>query len=244
MIMKGRELAEEIKQHQYFEPVPSHFSKEDEGTREMEPQYPFLISDGTNTERYYFTHINNTTDYNFNIRPEYFGNESNYPEIFPERIKAIIEKNADARIFCVFDVDTVYCNKANQKRHRKFMEDIKDEIDNGSVVLCPSMPSIEYWFLLHYENYTDLIKTCGRKLQDLLSPHMMPYFSSSEKKLLNLLKNKDYISKSDWVQKLCSEGKLDTAIKRAEDNIRAAEASGKLEKQSYSYVYKVFKNNI
>ena len=44
-----------------------------------------------------------------------------------------------------------------------------------------------------------------------------------------------------WVKNLCSNGKLDNAIKRAEDNINAAIEADDLENQSYSYVYKVFK---
>ena len=61
--MEERELAEVVEQQQpYFEAVPAPSSEEDEGTRDMGPLYPFLISGGTNTERYYFTHINDTTD--------------------------------------------------------------------------------------------------------------------------------------------------------------------------------------
>ena len=80
--MEERKLAEVVEQQQYFEAVPAPSPEEDEGTRDMGPLYPFLISGGTNTERYYFTHINDTTEYKFNIRPKYFGNESSYPEIF------------------------------------------------------------------------------------------------------------------------------------------------------------------
>ena len=89
MQMEKRKLAEVVEQQQYFEVVEAPSPEQDEGTRDMGPLYPFLISGGTNTERFYFTHINDTTDYKFNIKPKYFGNESSYPEIFPEIIKAI-----------------------------------------------------------------------------------------------------------------------------------------------------------
>lgn len=49
-----------------------------------------------------------------------------------------------------------------------------------------------------------------------------------------------YLEDFTWVENLCAEGKLDKAIERAENNIMALGA-GKLEEQSYSYVYKVFK---
>ena len=237
-----RELVGSIEQERYFEAAPLVTApEEDEGTRELGPLYPFLISGGTNTERYYFTHINDNTTYKFNIIPKYFGNESSYTEIFPERIKDILKNNVGAKVYCIFDLDTVYCNKTNQDKHRAFEKSMSDEITAGSVVLCPSMPSIEYWFLLHFENYTDLIKSCGTKMQRLLKPYMMPFFPGANKKLINLLTDKKYINKPAWVIALCADGKLETAIKRAEDNIKAAKDSGNLDKQSYTFVYKAFK---
>lgn len=241
--MAARELAEIAERQPYFEAASVFSPEENEGTREIGPLYPFLISGGTNTERYYFTHINDTTDYHFNIFPKYFGNEASYTDVFPERIKDIIKKNAGAKIFCVFDWDTVFFNKTNQKKHEAFEKCIKEEIDNGTVVLCPTMPSIEYWFLLHFVDYTGLIKSCGTKMQKLLSPHMKSYFPTTNKKLLNLLKDKKYIANQNWVIELCKDGKLDAAIKRAEANIKAAEAADDLNSHSYSYIYKVFTIN-
>lgn len=224
----------------YFSHETTSF--ENKGSRTMRPLFPFVISGGKNTERYYFRHISDTTSYKFNVIPEYFGMESGYTEIFPNRIKKILKDNPDAQIFCVFDWDTVRGHKKKLEKHQAFVNQFKTEIDSETVVVCPSMPSIEYWFLLHFENYTDLIPRCGRKIQTLLSPYMMPYFPDSKKKLLNLLKSEEYINKSEWVEKLCADGKLDAAIKRAEDNINAANNAGELDNQSYSYVYKVFKN--
>ena len=238
---KERELVDSIEQQRYFKPAPHVTAEEDEGTRELGPLYPFLISGGTNTERYYFTHINDTTAYKFNIIPKYFGNESSYTEIFPGRIRNILKNNVGAKVYCIFDLDTVYSNKTNQDKHKAFQESVSEEIRDGSVVLCPSMPGIEYWFLLHFENYTDLIKTCGTKMQRLLAPHMMPFFPDTNKKLINLLKDKKYINKPAWVIALCADGKLETAIKRAEDNIKTAIELGNLDKKSYSFVYKAFK---
>ena len=242
--MKERELGETIEQKRFFDAVPaSPLSEQDEGKRDMGPLYPFLISGGTNTERWYFVHINDITDYKFNIIPKYFGDESNYTEVFPKRIKGILEKNIDAKVYCVFDWDTIFNNDDNLKKHKAFENEIQADIDNGKVILCPSMPSIEYWFLLHFQNYTELIKSCGRKLQSLLTPHMMPYFPNSNKKLLNLLKDEDYIGKDKkhWVENLCADGKLELAIQRAENNINTAKENNDLDNQSYTYVYKLFK---
>jgi len=238
--MEERELAEVVEQQQYFEAVPAPSPEEDEGTRDMGPLYPFLISGGTNTERYYFTHINDTTEYKFNIRPKYFADESNYTEAFPKRIKEILNANTDPKIFCVFDWDTIYGIDAKIKKHEDFEKQFRTEIDNGNVVICPSMPSIEYWFLLHFEDKTDLLKDY-RVISNILAPYIKPCFADPTKNLKKLLKQEKYLQDSTWVKNLCSDGKLDAAIKRAEDNIKAAEEAGDLANQSYSYVYKAFK---
>lgn len=239
-MMEKRELRETIEQKRFFQAVPaSALPEQDEGKREMGPLYPFLISGGKNTERWYFAHINDITDYKFNIIPKYFGDESGYTEVFPNRIKSILEKNADAKIFCVFDWDTIFDNETNQEKHRVFEEELQSEIENGTVILCPSMPSIEYWFLLHFENHTNLIKDNGNAV-GFLAPYIKSWFTS-EKKLSKILKSEKYIQSSHWVKELCADGKLQLAIQRAEKNINAAIKNGNLDNQSYTYVYKLFK---
>ena len=224
----------------YFSPPTQQVL--DEGVREIKPLLPFVVSGGKNTEYYYFKHLSDTTIHKFKVLPEYFGNEASYPEEFPKRISIILKDNPDAKIFCVFDFDTVYGNKANQEKHTRFESSIDNEIANGSVVLCPSMPSIEYWFLLHFENRTQLIKTCGKTMQKLLEPYMLPYFPDPNgKRLLNILKSEEFVEAPDWVIKLCENGKLDDAIQRAESNVNSAKAAGNLKKQSYSFVYLLFK---
>lgn len=237
---KQRELAEGVERKQYFETAQIPVSEPEEGTREMGELYPFLISGGSNTERYYFTHINDLTEHKFNIRPRYFGDESSYTEAFPKRIQEILSSNHDARVFCVFDWDTVYGNEARLMNHREFEEQFKEEIAAGSVTLCPSMPSIEYWFLLHFDDYTQFLKNYG-EVSNVLGPYIKPCFPNPKKSLKSLLKRQKYLEDSTWVRNLCAEGKLDTAIERAEKNIQVAVEAGKLEEQSYSFVYEAFK---
>ena len=237
--MKERDLGESVEQKRFFETVDLPSTGQDEGTRDMTPLLPFVVSGGQNTERYYFIHISNLTDYKFKIVPEYFGDESNYTEVFPKRIKGILEKNTDAKIFCVFDWDTIFDNEDNLNKHKAFESEIQTDIDNGSVILCPSMPSIEYWFLLHFENHTQLIKSNGNAI-GFLAPHIKSWFSS-DKKLSGILKSEKYIQSPHWVEKLCSDGKLELAIERAETNINIAKENNELDNQSYTYVYKLFK---
>ena len=236
----ARELEENVEQKPYFEAVQTPSPETDEGTREMGELYPFLISGGSNTERFYFTHINDTTAYKFNIRPKYFGDESSYTETFPKRIREILKANNEARIFCVFDWDTVYGNETRLKNHAEFVAQFAKEIADGTVTICSSMPSIEYWFLLHFEDYTQLLRDYPA-VSNKLAPWMRPCFSKPRVSLKKLLKTEKYLKESTWVENLCADGKLALAIERAEKNIAAAVEAGKLEEQSYSFVYKVFK---
>lgn len=142
--MEKREIAEVVEKRPYFEVVASNPETErDDGTRDMGELSPFLICGGRNTERFYFTHINDKTDYRFNIRPTF----------------------------------------------------------------------------------------------------LKPCFPDSTESLKKLLKKEKFLKDTAWVENLCADGKLDKAIVRAEKNIEAAVAIGKLEEQSYSYVYKVFKKS-
>lgn len=237
--MKKRELADTVEQ-QYFDSSSTIPLEEDDGTRDIVPLLPFIISGGSNTERYYFTHISDTTKYKFHIKPEYFGDESNFTEIFPQRIERILERNADAKIFCVFDWDTIYGNPSRIKKHQEFTMQFEKEITNGSVVLCPSMPCVEYWFLLHFNNDVSFCENYA-KLAGKLPQEFKSYFSNSKVRLKKLLKQEKYLRDSTWVKNLCSNSKLDLAIERAENNIKIAIANSDLENQSYTYIYKIFK---
>jgi hypothetical protein len=226
-------------------PQPAHYFKSSEeakpditdGTRDMFPLAPFVISGGRNTERYYFIHVNVlSAKYKFNIRPKYFGDESAYIEVFPMRIKEILSKNADAKVFCVFDMDTVV-KYEQQAKHKAFVDSLSKEIESGQVVLCDSMPSFEFWLLLHFVDYEGLLKDYP-EVSQVLAPYIKPYFEDSTKGLKKLLKSEKYLQDSAWVKRLLEEGRLGQAIERAKECIRrVASENGQ---QSYTNVFKAF----
>lgn len=43
-----------------------------------------------------------------------------------------------------------------QNKHKDFVAALDSEINSGQVVLCESMPSFEFWLLLHFTDYEKL----------------------------------------------------------------------------------------
>ena len=165
------------------------------------------------TEQYYFTHIRTLFDYHYTIKPYYFSVTS-----LTEMGKKIAEAITDGGIaIAVFDADVTNRNEAERKK----LESIRKKYTTKkNVVLCDSMTSIEYWFLLHFENTNRYFKDSNATEQEL-KKHITDY----EKKVKFLQNNK-------WVSDMCADGKLETATIRAKTFGHNGE--------SYSDIYKAF----
>lgn len=212
----------------------------EEGTRDLFPLYPFIISGGSKTERWYFRHISDLTEYHFNLKPEYFGSESSYCTVFPRLVREILARNAGAKVFCVFDWDTVYHDSSRLRNHAQFETALASEISSGTVVLCPSMPCIEYWFYLHFCDDTSFYRNYQR-VSGVLAPFLKSCFPNPGISFKNLMKKGKYLQDSTWVYNLIHRGDMNMAMERAEATITRAEFNGTLDRESYTFVYKVFK---
>lgn len=101
---------------------------------------------------------------------------------------------------CVFDADVTRTRSAEKAK----FEDMKRKYaDNLAVILCDSMPSIEFWFLLHYLNTNRYFATSDDVI-DVLHRYM-PNFS----------KHQSFLSKEAWVSELLADNRLYTAIVHA-----------------------------
>lgn len=165
------------------------------------------------TEQYYFTHIRTLFDYHYTIKPYYFSVTS-----LVEMDKKIAEAITDGGFaIAVFDADVAHRNEAEKKK----LEVIRRKYaSKKNVVLCDSLTSIEYWFLLHFENTNRHFKDSAAT-ENELRKHIPEY----EKKA-------KFLEELKWVSDLCADGKLELANNRAkffgEDGA------------SYSNVFKAF----
>lgn len=171
-----------------------------------------LIGEGI-TEQYYFRHIRSLYNYRYIIKPYFFGITS-LTEM-DRKIAEVIEGGGVA--ICVFDTDVTQRVEAEKKKLNRL---VKKYIRKENVIFCDSLPSIEYWFLIHYKNTNKYFNNSDAVVKVL------------RKYLNNYEKASRYLEKEKWVADLCSDNKLKTAIERARDLSNIG--------QSYSNIYKAF----
>lgn len=180
--------------------------------RELKNPTITIIGEGA-TERYYFTHLKRLRGYNYICKPRNFTEQT-----FDEMQKQIDRVLADNGIaVCVFDADVTRTRPAEKIKYgnmrRKYAR-------NPSVILCYSMPSIEFWFLLHYLNTNRYFATSEDVITMLR--RFIPDFS----------KHLSFLSKEIWVSDLLYDNRLDTALANA--NVIGTEG------ESYSKLPKLF----
>lgn len=171
-----------------------------------------IIGEGL-TERCYFKHLKSLKGYRYTCKPRNFSQQS--IDDLQKQIDKVLEDDGVA--VCVFDVDVARDKPAERKKLEAMQ---KKYAGKEQVILCDSMPSIEFWFLIHYLNTnkyfassTDVIKVLRRFLPD---------FS----------KHETYLAKEKWVVDMIANGKQDIAMDRAKGFGMTGE--------SYSNIYKAF----
>ena len=145
-----------------------------------------IVGEGL-TELFYFSHLKKILGYRYSISPRLF--ENNSIEKIEKKIKELLDE--DVFIICVFDADVSRRSDAENKK----MVSLKKKYENNvNVILCDSLQSIEYWFLLHFED------TC-RHFQD----------SAATERAL-----KQYLPTYDKTRKYLEGSKMDKACELAE----------------------------
>jgi hypothetical protein len=156
-----------------------------------------VLGDGQ-TEQNYLTHLRDIRGFNFRIRPRLF--KSITIEEANKLIKELIEEGFDMVIYFT-DYDTIV-KQGKIEKYKKIVGKYKKRTD---VMICESMPSIEFWFLLHYIKTTRNFQNAD-EVEKELKKHI-PDFS----------KEASFLEKRKWVEELCANGKLTDALTRASE---------------------------
>jgi hypothetical protein len=175
------------------------------------------LGDGI-TEQFYLKHLKGVRGYNYATRPSLFDNI----EISQARdiIDELLKGGTDGIVYLT-DYDTI----VNQGRKAEFDELKKRYKDIPQVLICETMPSIEFWFLLHYQYTTESFQNATEAL-NALKKHM-PRFE----------KRKVWLEKSQWVNELCADNKMEVAIENAK-SLDKARSKGNVESHHpFSMIY-------
>lgn len=181
-------------------------------TRKPKPPVVTLIGEGI-TEQYYFKHIRTLFGYRYTIKPYYFGITS-----LKDMDRKIAEVLAGGGIaVCVFDTDVSQRVEAEKHKLIRLFNKYKKK---QNVIFCDSLPAIEYWFLLHYQNTNKYFYDAN-----VLTKELTAFLKDYDK-------SESFLEKEKWVADLCADNKLECAMDRA----RNFPESG----ASYSNIYKAF----
>lgn len=168
-----------------------------------------IVGEGL-TELFYFSHIKRLRNYRCSISPRLF--ENNSIEKIEKKIKELLKE--DVFVICIFDADVSRRSEAENKK----LAALKHRYEkNKNVLLCDSLQSIEYWFLLHYEDTCRHFNDSDATVKTL--QRHMPTYNKSRK----------FLEKEKWVQDMVSDGKMEMACTLAK------RYDGK---DSYSVIYK------
>lgn len=148
------------------------------------------------TERWYFSHLQSRYNLKIKIRPRFFGNEN--ISTLEKRINQVLSDEGIAIV--IFDADVSMWNDAEKTR----LIALKKKCEKSKrIILCDSLPSIEYWFLLHYLNTNRFFGTSKAVIDELVK-----YVERFEKTDV-------FLRNPKWVEELCNNGKLKDAYERA-----------------------------
>ena len=179
-----------------------------------------MIGEGL-TERWYFDHLRTVMGYRYDCKPRFFSHQS-YEEM-RKLIEWVLQSGGIA--VCVCDADITRTNMVESQR----LKEMKDHYaEDEMVIICDSMPSIEFWFLLHYLDTSKHFNSSAEVANVLR--RCLPAFQ----------KNGAFQDKVQWVAELCADNKLILACERART------ISKKAEPESYSNIFKaidLFKEN-
>ena len=180
--------------------------------RELRRSRITVIGEGL-TERWYFDHLRTVMGFRYDCKPRFFTHQS-YDEM-RKLIELVLQDDGIA--VCVCDADITRINPVESVR----LKEMKDKYaSNDKVFICDSMPSIEFWFLLHFLE-TSRFFNDSNEVSNILRRYI-PAFQ----------KHSFLLEKVHWVSDLCADDKLATACSRA--NILSQNQQAK----SYSNIFK------
>ena len=163
--------------------------------RELKRSRITVIGEGL-TERWYFEHLRTLKGYHYDCKPRFFTHQS-YEEM-GKLIDWVLRSGGIA--VCVCDADIT---RTNEDRKKAFQAMKAKYAENKDVLICDSMPSIEFWFLIHYINTSKYFQDSDAVIQ-MLRRHIANYDKSGA-----------FLEKQQWVTEMSTDERQTEACNRA-----------------------------
>lgn len=154
-----------------------------------------VLGDGQ-TELYYLKHLKEVEDgLNYTIRPRLFSSIT--IEKAGTYINDLLKEGYDLVVYFTDYDKIIEDNKVDR------FEKLRKRFESKNVMICESMPSIEFWFLLHYVETTRIFNNADEVAKELKK--FIPDFS----------KEKGFLENRKWVEELSGDNKIELAKQRA-----------------------------
>lgn len=172
--------------------------------REQRRPHTVVVGAGI-TEYWYLRHLKKIQGHSYVLQPSLFGDES--MQTIQQRIQEAVSDGAS--VVCVFDEDVRQWNDVERRR----MDAIHNKYGNNEkVVIASNMPSIEYWFLLHFENTNRFFGTSNKVIETL------------RKYILNFEKKEQFLRQEKWVLTMIDNNRMKDAYSRAKSLAHSGES--------------------
>lgn len=177
-------------------------------TNKRETRKTFVVLGDGQTEQYYLKHLRAIKGYKYSIRPSLFASIT--IETAGNIIDEYLSGGCDQIVYFT-DYDTI----VNQNKIAYF-EKLKSKYEEiPEVLICETMPSIEFWFLLHFIKTTREFNNASEAVTLLLK--YLPGYSKGE----------TYLKNAKWVETLCANSKLETACNNSSSILTEKEKGNK-----------------
>lgn len=157
------------------------------------------------TEWHYFHDLKHTEKLPYQLKPS-LPKHSSYQEIF-KKARQFISEGYD-QVLCIIDLDTILSFEG--KKQAQYKKAKKKLLKTPNIFVFETMPCTEYWFLLHFKDYSTRVYPDFDSLSRELR-YFLPAYEKSEtyfrrKRIYQTLKGSGDLNKACTnAQRLCTE---------------------------------------
>ncbi|MGB1205762.1 MAG: RloB family protein [Chitinophagales bacterium] len=126
-----------------------------------------LVCEGE-TEWFYFEHFKTAKKLPYKLKPD-LPKHSSYISIFA-KAKQLVDDEYD-KVFCILDLDDI----RSQNLTKKYEKAKATLPKNKKIVVIETMPCFEFWFLLHFINYSTKVYEDWVSLAPVLKKYWPAY---------------------------------------------------------------------